>query len=48
MGPKEFPNRMIEALGIIIDSRPKERPRKMERKSIEKIGCVVLIYITIL
>ena len=27
---EEFLNRMIEALGIIIDSRPKERPRKME------------------
>lgn len=30
MGPKEFLNRMVETLGIIIDIRPKGRPRKME------------------
>ena len=27
----EFFNRMVEALGIIIDRRPKRRPLKMER-----------------
>jgi len=32
---------MVEALGIIIDRRPKGRPRKMESWTIEKIGCVV-------
>ena len=31
MGSEEFLNRMIEALGIIIDRRPKGRPHK--RKS---------------
>jgi len=31
---------MVEALGIIIDRRSKIRPRKMENKTIEKIGCV--------
>jgi len=30
MEPEEFLNRMVEALGIIIDRRPKGRPRKME------------------
>jgi len=30
IGPDEFLNRMVEALGIIIDRCPKERPRKME------------------
>jgi hypothetical protein len=34
---------MVEALGIIIDRRPKGRPRKMENYTIEKIGCVVSI-----
>jgi hypothetical protein len=29
MGSEEFFNRMIEALGIIIDRRPKGRLRKM-------------------
>jgi len=30
---------MVEALGItIIDRRPKERPRKMEKYTIERIG----------
>jgi hypothetical protein len=28
--PEEFLNRIVEALGIIIDRRPKGRPRKME------------------
>jgi hypothetical protein len=30
MGPEEFFNRMVEALGIAIDRCPKGRPRKME------------------
>jgi len=30
MVTKEFPNQMVKALGIIIDSCPKGRPRKME------------------
>jgi len=30
IGPEEFLNQMVEALGIIIDRRPKGRPRKME------------------
>ena len=30
IGSEEFLNRMVEVLGIIIDKRPKERPRKME------------------
>ena len=30
MGSEEFFNRMVEALGIIIDRRPKGIPRKME------------------
>jgi hypothetical protein len=28
--PEEFFNWMVETLGIIIDRRPKGRPRKME------------------
>jgi len=31
MGPEEFFNRMIEALGIIIDRRPKGRLRKRKK-----------------
>ena len=31
IGSEEFPNQIVEALDIIIDRRPKERPRKMER-----------------
>jgi len=30
MGFEKFFNQMVEALGIIIDGRPKGRPRKME------------------
>ena len=30
IGSEKFFNRMVEALGIIIDRRPKGRPRKME------------------
>jgi hypothetical protein len=29
-GPEQFLNQMVEALDIIIDRRPKERPRKIE------------------
>jgi len=28
MGPEEFLNQIVEALGIITDRRPKERPEK--------------------
>ena len=35
---------MIKALGIIIDRRLKGRPRKMENQTIEKIGCVPIIF----
>ena len=31
---------MVEALGIIIDRRPKGVLRKMESQTIVKIGCV--------
>jgi hypothetical protein len=30
MGFEEFINRIVKALGITIDRRPKRRPRKME------------------
>ena len=30
IGSEEFLNQIVEALGIIIDRRPKRRPRKME------------------
>jgi len=29
-GYEEFLNQMVETLGVIIDRRPKGRPRKME------------------
>ena len=41
IGSEEYLNRMLEALGIIIDKHPKGRPRKMENYTIEKIGCVI-------
>jgi hypothetical protein len=41
---EEFLNRMVEALGIIIDRRPKGRPRRRESQTIEKIGYVVPIF----
>jgi hypothetical protein len=41
IGSEEFLKQIVEALGIIIDRRPKERPRKIESQTIEKIGCVV-------
>ena len=34
---------MVETLGIIIDRRPKGRPRKRENWTIEKIGCVFIL-----
>ncbi len=34
---------MVEALGIIIDRRPKGRPRKREGYTIGKIGCVSIL-----
>ncbi len=30
IGYEEFLNQMVEALGIIVDRRPKGRPRKIE------------------
>ena len=30
IGPGKFFNRMVKTLGIIIDRRPKGKPRKME------------------
>jgi hypothetical protein len=30
MGSEEFFNRMVKALGVIIDRYPKGKPRKME------------------
>jgi len=30
MGPEEFLNQMVEALGITVDRRPKRRPRKRD------------------
>jgi len=30
IGSEEFLNQMVEALDIIVDRRPKGRPRKME------------------
>ncbi|MBU4227720.1 hypothetical protein KJ599_08865 [bacterium] len=36
IGFEEFLIRMVEALGITIDRRPKARPRKMESYTIEK------------
>jgi len=34
---------MVETLGITIDRRPKERPRKRESQTIEKIGCAPIL-----
>jgi hypothetical protein len=36
---------MVETLGIIIYRRFKERPRKVESQSIEKIRCVFYLKI---
>ena len=33
IGSEELLNRMVEALGIIINRRPKGRPRKMKTKT---------------
>jgi len=38
MGSADFLNQKVKTLGIIIDRHPKGRPRKMESKTIEKIG----------
>ena len=32
IGFEEFPNQIVEVLGITITRRPKEKPRKMEIK----------------
>ena len=34
---------MVEALGVIIDKRPKGRPCKVENYTIEKIGCIPIL-----
>ena len=34
---------MVEALGIIIDRRPKGKPRKIEYKTTENIGFVSIL-----
>ncbi len=36
IGFEEFLNQMIDALGITVDRRPKERPRKMKSQTIKK------------
>ena len=36
IGAEEFLNRMVEALGIVIDRRPKGRLRKMESETIKR------------
>jgi len=36
IGPEEFLNRLVVALGIIIDRRSKGKLRKMESQNIEK------------
>ena len=41
MGSEKFLNRMVKALGIIIDRYPKGRHCKIESQTIEKIGCVI-------
>ena len=43
IGSEEFLNQMVEALGITKDRHPKGRPRKMENKTIEKIGHVSIL-----
>ena len=40
IGSVEFLNRIAETLSITIDRHPKGKSRKMERKTIEKIGYV--------
>ena len=37
VGSEEFLNRMVEALGIIIGRRSKERTRKMESQTIGRV-----------
>lgn len=36
MGPEKFLNQIVEALGIIIDKRSKERLRETESQTIER------------
>ena len=36
---------MVEALGIIINRRPKRRPRKRENQTIKKIGYVYYYFL---
>ncbi len=43
IGSEEFLNQMVGALDIIIDRRPKGRPRKMDNKTIEKIEFVSIL-----
>jgi len=44
MGSEKFPNQIIEALGVIIDRRPKGILRKKGKFTIEKNGmCSYLI-----
>ena len=40
MGSEEFLNRMVEALVIVIDKRPKGGFTKWKTKNIKKIVCV--------
>ena len=42
---EEFLNRMVEALSIIIDRRPKGSTRKVESQTIEKIVSIIPILI---
>jgi len=43
IGFEEFLNRIDEALGIIVDRRPKGRSRKRGNYTIEKIGCAPIL-----
>ena len=40
IGSEEFLNRMVGALDIVANRRPKGRLRKRESQAIIKIGCV--------
>ena len=42
IGSEKFLIQMVEALGIIIDRRPKGRPRKRESQAIKKRGFVTI------
>ena len=43
IGSEEYFNQMVEGLGIIIDRRPKGKPRKIESQTIEKIGYILIL-----